>query len=86
MKKKDKLEPTLRYIIPKKNLLVRMPFTKTPIPEVGMIVPWTGAEGRFWRRRFKDNSIEVLTHKPSVETPKAETTEIKTEKKTGGSK
>ena len=47
------------FVKPKKNLLVRSPKTKTPIPEKGCNVPWVGAEGRYWRRRVRDGDVEI---------------------------
>lgn len=86
IKKADILDVTLRYIKPLNGLIVRDPITKGCIPDVGMIVPWVGPQGRFWRRRLKDRSIEALTYKPSDDVSKAEIAEEKTEKITGGKK
>jgi hypothetical protein len=53
-----------------KDLIVRFPDTYAVLPADGMIVPWIGKEGRFWRRRFNDGSV-IIT-KPKKEEKKKE--------------
>ena len=49
-----------KYVVPKSGLLIRFPNQpKTVLPVVGGIVPWIGPEGRYWRRRSNDGSIDV---------------------------
>ena len=35
------------------DLIVRYPGTYALLPKEGANVPWTGPEGRYWRRRIK---------------------------------
>lgn len=81
--KRDKLDVTVRYLIPLKDLIVRDPTTKEPLPEEGGVRPWIGAEGRYWRRRAKDGSVTVLAYQPSVSNSESEK---ETETKRGRSK
>lgn len=47
-----------RFVKPKhKDLIVRFPGNKAILPVDGAWVPWTGKDGRYWRRRFIDDSI-----------------------------
>lgn len=50
-----------KWVVPQKGLLVRFPRTKTPLPVNGAWVPWTGPEGRYWRRRVKDKTAIIST-------------------------
>jgi len=62
-----------KWIVPRKGLLVRDPRTKTPLPEQGMYKPWTGPEGRYWRRRLICGDVtlgEAPVAKPEIETVK----------------
>lgn len=70
---------TDKYVKPAhKDLIVRYPNNMVILPKTGGWVPWIGRDGRYWRRRFKDGSIEEC--KP--ETKKV----IKNEKKKEGHK
>lgn len=41
-----------RWIVPSSTgLLVRDPWNKSVLPENGMLKPWTGKQGTYWRRR-----------------------------------
>jgi len=46
------------FLKPKPGVIVRMPNLK-PLPENGASVPWTGNDGKFWRRRISDGSVIV---------------------------
>ena len=50
-----------RYVKPKNGLLVRFPRSYTALPESGGVVPWVGADGRYWRRRLRVGDVEVAT-------------------------
>ena len=50
-----------KWVIPAEGLVVRDPRTKAVLPPIGMYKPWTGPEGRYWRRREKDGSIIIGT-------------------------
>ncbi len=52
---------TVKYLVPLSGLRVLDPIDKQPLPGKGMIKPWTGVEGRYWRRRFKDGSVKEGT-------------------------
>lgn len=59
-----------KWVVPKQGVLVRDPRTKTPIPVQGMLKPWTGPEGRYWRRRLNCGDItlgEAPVAKPEIE-------------------
>lgn len=56
-----------KWAIPKKNTLVRFPGSKAILPEKGGLVPWIGPEGRYWRRRLREQSITILDKAPAVE-------------------
>ena len=47
------------YVVPRKGLLVRHPSTRAPLPEQGMLVPLSGAEGKFWRSRIRCGDVYV---------------------------
>ena len=49
-----------RYVKPKNDLIVRIPRSYAILPESGGVVPWVGPEGRYWRRRLKDDSVEIV--------------------------
>lgn len=70
-----------KYAVPKKDVLVRDPATKHPLPEVGGYVPWIGPVGRYWRRRAKEGSIIVTEEKPVIKEPIVEKTTIKKKSK-----
>lgn len=55
-----------KWAIPNNDLLVRYPQTKYPLPAGGAYVPWTGPEGRYWRRREKVGDI-VIVSPPKIE-------------------
>ena len=48
-----------KWVIPRRDLLVRDPRTKTPLPIIGCYKPWTGPEGRYWRRRLICGDISL---------------------------
>ena len=50
-----------RYVKPKEGLLVRFPRSYTALPESGGVVPWVGADGRYWRRRVRVGDVEITT-------------------------
>lgn len=58
------------YLVPKKGVLIRHPRSKEIIPEEGCVVPWTGPEGRFFRRRVNDGSAKIRTKKPEIKKEK----------------
>jgi hypothetical protein len=56
----------VKWAIPKKGTLVRYPGSKTILPETGGQVPWIGPDGRYWRRRLREESITILESNPAV--------------------
>jgi hypothetical protein len=56
-----------KYLIPKSGIIVRDPRTKAPLDASGGMKPWTGPEGRYWRRRANDGDITVCDENPVVE-------------------
>lgn len=58
-----------KYMKPAKpGLIVRDPGTKAELPATGMLVPWTGKVGRYWRRRLISGDIvEVRAPEPKVQ-------------------
>ena len=55
-----------RYVKPSsKGLIVRYPRDKTILPESGGVVPWVGADGRYWRRRLMVGDV-VIASQPKV--------------------
>jgi len=60
------LPKEFRYVKPSSDgLIVRYPGDKAVLPEIGGVVPWVGAEGRYWRRRVKVGDV-VITSQPRV--------------------
>ena len=47
------------FLIPKPGLLVRDPISKNPLAATGEIKPLVGPEGRYWRRRIRDKSVNI---------------------------
>jgi len=50
----------LKFVKPREGLLVRDPISKTPIPETGTNVDWSGHAGRYWRRRVKCGDVSIV--------------------------
>lgn len=48
-----------KFLIPLKGLLLRDPRSKSVLPAEGAVKPWTGPEGRYWRRRVNDGSCII---------------------------
>lgn len=65
-----------------KDLIVRDPITKSPLSEKGELKPWSGREGIFWRRRYKDKSVIIVEQKEEIILPKEDVNKKK--KKKGG--
>jgi hypothetical protein len=40
-----------KFLMPAKGMMVRDPHTKAIMPAEGMVVPWIGPIGRYYRRR-----------------------------------
>ena len=56
----------VKFLIPKDGQVVRDPNSKQILPVSGLEKPWTGPEGRYWRRRANDGSVIVLEERPKV--------------------
>jgi len=56
-----------KFLVPRPGLIVRDPRSKMPLSEMGDVKPWTGSEGRYWRRRANDGDIIVYDEKPITE-------------------
>ena len=60
------LPKEFRYVKPSSDgLIVRYPGDKSILPEIGGVVPWVGAEGRYWRRRFNCGDV-VIASQPKI--------------------
>lgn len=46
------------FLIPNSSL-VRDPVTREPLPVAGKMVTLLGSEGRYWRRRIRDESVII---------------------------
>jgi len=44
-----------KWLVPKKDLLVRDPLSFTQLPKVGLLVAWNS----FWRRRVKQGDVSI---------------------------
>ncbi len=54
------------FVIPRKGLIVRNPTSKEPLPAKGFVVPLTGKEGTYWRRRLACGDVSVaVKQKPA---------------------
>lgn len=53
-----------KYIVPREGLIIRFPHNNTILPKKGAIVPWTGRDGSYWRRRV--NCGDVIISEPPV--------------------
>lgn len=60
-----------KWLVPKDGVLVRDPVTKAPLPKQGMLKPWTGPCGRYWRRRV--NCGDAIIGNPPVAKSEVET-------------
>lgn len=49
-----------KFLKPKQGLIVRDPVSFVPLPEDGMMKPWTGPEGRYWRRRVNCGDCSIV--------------------------
>ena len=49
-----------KFLIPRKGLIVRDPETKDIMPESGMLVPWYGRKGTYYRRRVQCNDCKII--------------------------
>jgi hypothetical protein len=56
----------VKFLIPSNGQIVRDPMSKQILPVEGMVKPWIGPEGRYWRRRANDGSVIVLDERPKV--------------------
>lgn len=45
------MEEFRKYVVPKQGVIIRDPKSKNIMPTDGFYVPWTGAQGKYWRRR-----------------------------------
>ena len=71
------LAKEFRYVKPKNGLIVRTPRNYAILPESGGVVPWVGPEGRYWRRRLRDGSIEIAVQPKPIKEEKIEKTNYK---------
>ena len=56
-----------KYIIPKKDVLVRDPQSFNPLPVEGTLVDWNGKAGRFWRRRVRCGDVTIVKQETKEE-------------------
>jgi len=48
-----------KFVRPREGALLRDPKTKKLLPNNGFYVPWTGALGRYWRRRVNCGDVII---------------------------
>lgn len=65
-----------KKVKPRKGLIVRFPRTYSILPEKGGNVPWTGPEGRYWRRRVNCRDVSISESESHVTVVTEETSEI----------
>lgn len=56
-----------KFLIPKDGLIVRDPLSMAPLPPKGMLKPFIGSAGRYWRRRVNCGDVtikEEIINKP----------------------
>jgi hypothetical protein len=47
------------FAVPREGLVVRDPSSKQPLPAGGAIVPLSGSDGTYWRRRIDCGDVTV---------------------------
>ena len=57
-----------KFVVPRLGCRIRYPKSPhTILLDSGDVVPWIGPEGRFWRRRNNDGSIDVYEDKAAFD-------------------
>lgn len=69
----------MKFVVPTEGLLVRDPRTFNALPPEGMLVPWIGPEGRYWRRRVADGSC--ILSEPSMVVKETTPVSVETDEK-----
>lgn len=60
-----------QFLVPSsKGLIVRDPISMQPLSEKGAMKPWTGPQGRYWRKRLRVG--DVIIGKPQSSNLKIE--------------
>ena len=54
------MDDNYRNIKPKEGQIVRDPSSKAILPVTISTVSWTGADGKYWKKRLRDGSIEIV--------------------------
>lgn len=54
------MDAEFRRVKPKVGVLVRYPRNYAILPEAGAVVPWVGADGRYWRRRLNTGDVVIV--------------------------
>jgi hypothetical protein len=57
-----------KFLIPGKGLIVRDPSSFTPLAETGEEKPWTGKDGRYWKRRVKVGDAIIMSPEVNITT------------------
>jgi hypothetical protein len=53
-----------KFVVPRKGLLVRDPISLTPLPAAGMMKPWSGRLGVYWKRRWRCGDVTIGKRPP----------------------
>lgn len=62
------MDAAFKKVKPKEGVVVRFPRSYTIMPLEGGMVPWTGADGRYWRRRVNSGDVFIVEETfPSME-------------------
>lgn len=56
----EELGKEFKKVKPKMGLTVRYPRTYAILPGNGGVVPWIGADGRYWRRRVRCGDVQII--------------------------
>lgn len=71
----------MKYLIPKFGIRVPDPRSKAPLLVQGEYKEWSGPNGRYWRRRYKDGDVTI--GKPPKSIIVEENIEVKKSRKKG---
>ena len=64
------MDDNYRNIRPKAGQIVRDPSSKAILPETISTVSWIGSDGKYWKRRLRDGSIEIVEETITETKPK----------------
>jgi hypothetical protein len=73
-----------KIVKPKSGMTVRFPRTYGILPDKGAKVPWTGPDGRYWRRRVTCKDVQIIKKIESAKEEKLKKKDSFFEKNDGG--